>query len=174
MTKQVQQSIIPTHVIGSTGTADTSDLGYRTLANFSGDLAGVGMYRRANILGTVSQSGGVPTGAIIQRGSNANGEFVKYADGTQICMGQSTMTFSNTNVIGASQTLPSAFINNEYFGAVILQTSTTFTNPGAERGQLALLRDTNSNALLRMFNRGDSFNTADSIPVYFTIIGRWF
>ena len=42
-------------------------------------------YVRSNILGTVSQSGGVPTGAIIQRGSNAGGEFVKYADGTQIC-----------------------------------------------------------------------------------------
>lgn len=38
-----------------------------------------------NLLGAVSQSAGVPTGAIIQRGSNANGEFVRFADGTQIC-----------------------------------------------------------------------------------------
>jgi hypothetical protein len=38
-----------------------------------------------NVLGTVSQSGGVPTGAIIERGSNANGEYVRFADGTQIC-----------------------------------------------------------------------------------------
>ena len=37
------------------------------------------------LLGTASQSGGVPTGAIIERGSNANGEYVRYADGTQIC-----------------------------------------------------------------------------------------
>lgn len=43
------------------------------------------LYRRGNILGTVSQSGGSSTGAIIQRGSNANGEFVRFADGTQIC-----------------------------------------------------------------------------------------
>ena len=43
------------------------------------------LYRRGNILGTVSESGGVPTGAIIERGSNANGEFVRFADGTQIC-----------------------------------------------------------------------------------------
>lgn len=43
------------------------------------------LYRRGNILGTVSQSGGDPTGAIIQRGSNSNGEFVRFADGTQIC-----------------------------------------------------------------------------------------
>ncbi len=42
------------------------------------------VYNQNNILGTVSQSGGVPTGAIIERGSNANGEYVKFADGTLI------------------------------------------------------------------------------------------
>ncbi|MCA2011161.1 DUF2793 domain-containing protein [Cereibacter sphaeroides] len=42
-------------------------------------------YRQGNILGTVSQSGGGPTGAIMERGSNANGEYVRFADGTQIC-----------------------------------------------------------------------------------------
>lgn len=42
-------------------------------------------YNTGNILGTVSQSSGVPTGAIIERGSNANGEYVRYADGTLVC-----------------------------------------------------------------------------------------
>lgn len=42
-------------------------------------------FHRGNILGTVSQSGGVPGGAVIQRGSNSNGQFVRFADGTQIC-----------------------------------------------------------------------------------------
>lgn len=37
------------------------------------------------LVGTVSQSGGVPTGAIIEYGRNANGEYVRFADGTQIC-----------------------------------------------------------------------------------------
>ncbi|MCT2539649.1 DUF2793 domain-containing protein [Sedimentimonas flavescens] len=37
------------------------------------------------MLGTVSQSGGVPTGAVVERGSNTNGEYVRWADGTQIC-----------------------------------------------------------------------------------------
>ena len=40
------------------------------------------LYSRDSILGTVSQSGGIPTGAIIERGSNANGEYVRFADGT--------------------------------------------------------------------------------------------
>lgn len=42
-------------------------------------------YTANSIVGTVSQSGGVPTGAVIERGSNANGEYVRFADGTQIC-----------------------------------------------------------------------------------------
>lgn len=57
------------------GTAAT-----RTALGTAGSL-----YGRDSILGTVSQSGGVPTGAIIERGSNANGEYVRWADGTQIC-----------------------------------------------------------------------------------------
>ena len=36
-------------------------------------------------VGTVAQSGGTPTGAIIERGSNANGIYTRFADGTQIC-----------------------------------------------------------------------------------------
>lgn len=42
-------------------------------------------FHRGNILGTVSQTGGVPTGAIVQSGSNANGSYIRYADGTQMC-----------------------------------------------------------------------------------------
>lgn len=40
---------------------------------------------REQLLGTVSQTGGLPTGAVIERGANANGEYVRFADGTQIC-----------------------------------------------------------------------------------------
>lgn len=42
-------------------------------------------YSASNIVGAVSQSGGLPTGAIIERGSNASGEYTKFADGTLIC-----------------------------------------------------------------------------------------
>jgi hypothetical protein len=30
-------------------------------------------------------AGGVPTGAVIERGANANGEYVRFSDGTQVC-----------------------------------------------------------------------------------------
>lgn len=59
----------------------------------AGFLAGL----RGNILGTVSQSSGVPTGAVIERGSNANGEYVKFADGTMICWKKS-LNIANTDL----------------------------------------------------------------------------
>ena len=37
------------------------------------------------VVGTVAQVGGIPTGQIVERGSNTNGEYVRFADGTQIC-----------------------------------------------------------------------------------------
>ena len=66
------------------------------------------VYKQNNILGTVSQSGGIPTGAIIERGSNANGEFVKYADGTMICTGSATVNFNNTST-RQDYSFPAAF-----------------------------------------------------------------
>lgn len=45
------------------------------------------VYNSSSILGIVSQVNGLPTGAVIERGSNANGDYVRFADGTQICWG---------------------------------------------------------------------------------------
>ena len=61
----------------------------------AGSTAGVihTLYDTFNILGPTSQSAGVPTGAIIERGSNANGEYTKFADGTLIC----TITLTTFN-----------------------------------------------------------------------------
>jgi hypothetical protein len=72
------------------------------------DAAGE-MYAQGNIVGTVSQSGGVPTGAIIERGSNANGEFVKYADGTLICTRTGSITVTANTKLDVAWTYPSTF-----------------------------------------------------------------
>ncbi|MDR9484638.1 MAG: DUF2793 domain-containing protein [Sediminimonas sp.] len=42
-------------------------------------------YGPGNLLGAVAQAGGMPTGAVIERGSTATGEYLRLADGTQIC-----------------------------------------------------------------------------------------
>jgi hypothetical protein len=93
-----------------TGTAvtqsDTDTTAGRLLTTGAGAAQA---FRRGNILGTVSQSGGVPTGAIIQRGSNANGEFVRYADGTQICWRRVDMPRASVNGFFATASFAAAF-----------------------------------------------------------------
>ena len=42
-------------------------------------------YGPGNLLGTVTQGGGVPTGAVLERGDGASGGYLRLADGTQIC-----------------------------------------------------------------------------------------
>lgn len=41
-------------------------------------------YYQGNVLGTVSETGGVPTGALMESGANANGRFWRFAGGLQI------------------------------------------------------------------------------------------
>nr|WP_237681217.1 hypothetical protein [Agrobacterium tumefaciens] len=82
-------------------------------------LKGAGAYAKDNIRGTVSQASGVPTGAIIESGSNANGYYVRYADGTQICTLISDLTSEAWTTgygaafyrptTGADWTFPAAF-----------------------------------------------------------------
>ncbi|UOA29033.1 DUF2793 domain-containing protein [Pseudosulfitobacter sp. DSM 107133] len=48
-------------------------------------VAGQEVLSRGDLQGTVSQVGGAATGAVIERGSNASGDYVRFADGTQIC-----------------------------------------------------------------------------------------
>ncbi len=80
------------------------------------------LYSRDSILGAVSQSSGVPTGAVIQRGSNANGEYVRFADGTQICWHRYAAAVDVTSVTnesgilfvtpgGTALTFPAAFVS---------------------------------------------------------------
>jgi hypothetical protein len=61
----------------------------------------LGAYQKSSILGTVSQSAGVPTGAVIERGSNANGSYVRFADGLQICTRNATRTTTITAALGS-------------------------------------------------------------------------
>ncbi|WP_406720723.1 hypothetical protein RPE78_12355 [Thioclava litoralis] len=42
-------------------------------------------YSQKNVVGSVSHDGSYPTGAVIEHGSNANGNYVRLANGTQVC-----------------------------------------------------------------------------------------
>jgi hypothetical protein len=59
------------------------------------------VYNQSNILGPVSTAAGQPTGAVIERGSNANGDFVRLADGTMICSRSGLSAPTISSALGA-------------------------------------------------------------------------
>lgn len=64
---------------------DNTTMHLRT-ANMAGEWSTpLQFYTSANVVGPVSQSGGVPTSAVIEAGETANGTYVRFADGTQLC-----------------------------------------------------------------------------------------
>jgi hypothetical protein len=64
------------------------------------------VYSRDNILGTVTQYLGVPTGPIMESGSNSNGNYIRFANGWQLCI-RPRLTVSSTGN-------PWSAINNGY------------------------------------------------------------
>lgn len=126
-------------------------------------------FRRGNILGTVSQAGGVPTGAVIERGSNANGEYVRFADGTQICT-TGTQTVNVTTVagsvfrgIGTATPWPAAFAAVPFALHQSADTSVTlWGGPPAN--------STATNAVPRLFASA----SVSGVQAWSLGIGRWF
>jgi hypothetical protein len=85
-------------------TASTADSATRSWQRRSSGGTWTGwalIINHSTLLGTVSQSAGLPTGAVIERGSAANGEFVRFADGTQICT-RTNLSVSNAATASGS------------------------------------------------------------------------
>lgn len=128
-------------------------------------------YHMRNLLGPVGQSGGLPTGAVIQRGSNANGEFVRFADGTLICThtltGPATATADGgLFTASANQTwiFPSAFAAAPLVTGSVRSAATT--GGVAMRGALSA-----SSVDWRPWSAATQ---ASGFACYLQAIGRWF
>ncbi len=127
-------------------------------------------FHQGNVLGTVSQAAGLPTGAVVERGSNANGEFTRWADGTQICWR------GPLNVTNASTASGSLFRSS---------TNVTWTFPAAFSAVPVVNADcdnpdvwatvasapTATNVALRAFS---SVSQGAVLAIRATAIGRWF
>ena len=168
-----------------TGTLDTevplnSDLGSASLVDAigSGDL-----YGRDSILGTVSETAGVPTGAIIESGSNSDGYWSQFADGTQI------------ETVFISEELDSSLANKGDVTNFDMDRSAPLSTSwdkasyschgrgiggGGDRSDLALAGRLNENVKvyrpigLRTTITGDSITTSSYINIDLQLITRWF
>ena len=141
------------------------------------------VYSSKNIIGTVSQTSGVPTGSIIESGSNANGEYVRLADGTQICTrtvlaNATTAAGSYVTSLGATAAAFVGVPTRSAFGSFNVSAGQTGNNIfGSIQmfGDVVVLINTGREAQLLV----PSFTTlgttgALSYRMYETATGRWF
>ena len=157
---------------GFTGAARevTIDTTLQTLRVHDGiTQGGTLIFGRRSILGTVSQSAGVPTGAVIQRGSNASGEFVRFADGTQICWQSVTPDYDNA---GGTQTftLPASFASGKPRSAAVSAVGGSGGNKSDFRSITAWGATANSSFLETDGSRAGS----GSSEIRITTFGPWF
>jgi len=129
------------------------------------------LYGRDSILGTVSQAGGVPTGAVIERGSNANGEYVRYADGTQICWVSSvTLSFLNASTLGFQWDYPAAFVSLPVTINGLRQTPPAGHRAGyIYSNAVGVARHT-----ITVIDNEASWTSGDTLTAHSFAVGRWY
>lgn len=147
---------------------------FTTLSSDDGEV-----YAPGNILGTVSESSGTPTGAIIERGSNANGEYVKYADGTLICQGSLTFTQISTVCAEGTLTLPatSSVANSGIYPHFFAYDSRS------GGGSARLYSDGDVHSFSRRYQTtlnfrvaapGQSWSAGQTVFARYTVVTRWY
>jgi hypothetical protein len=126
-------------------------------------------YRQGNALGTVSQSGGVPTGALMEAGSNSNGAYMRFANGMQICWtSQIAFTGSGAGQRNGAWGFPAAFSASpavfnvpDNFGEAFTCIGVTGSNAPSTTGVTQISINVTSAG-------------AGTVNARFVAIGRWF
>lgn len=138
-------------------------------------------YHRGNILGSVSQAAGVPTGAALERGSNANGRYLRLADGTQLCWYAYTSDSVTTYGSGTFASPYSAPAVTWTFPAVfsvapqVLAQTDTGATIGAARRLTATIGTVTTTACANVaVARFSGDATASTPTVHLFAVGRWF
>jgi hypothetical protein len=129
------------------------------------------IYDWGNVVGTVSQSGGVPNGALFDWGANANGQYLRLPDGTQFCR-----HIQSHNVSLATSSLNMGFRNESPLSWIYPASFVTPPTPGItplNSGAAALAQAPTASEATYFFGSSSSQGAANR-TVFLTAEGRWF
>lgn len=139
------------------------------------------VYSQISIIGTVGQAGGVPTGAIIERGSTGNGEYTKYADGTLECFQDVEAVYNTTSLLLApSWQFPHAFVGSlPKITATSHQPAAADINPASNADLSApVVASTSLTAtsprIWRQAGSTANFPITAKVKISLRAVGRWY
>ena len=136
-------------------------------------------YGPGNLLGTVSETAGLPTGAVIESARTSNGDYVRFADGTQICSDALTLTFSASNRIETTWVFPAPFLGTPQSVSGTLNANSFLGNATPGLDEVCSMVHSNTSGLQSKISQyrlsgGTDFQVSDSAYVRVSAIGRWF
>ncbi|NKW91441.1 DUF2793 domain-containing protein [Rhodobacteraceae bacterium R_SAG9] len=131
-------------------------------------------YSRGNVLGEVSQSGGLPTGALVERGDGPNGQYVRYADGLQICMTKLTLALNAYNNVTADWDFPKPFAKTPNVNLIAPNSGSSFVNCGAAQFGLARQGGGTTSVGLTLTGLVTLSQNAEVRDVRVTALGQWY
>lgn len=99
------------------------------------------LYRRGNVMGNVSLTAGVPTGAIMDEGNTSGGQYVKLTNGLLLCNHRAVATYNSALNLTYTWTFAEAFGDrNDTRKAVLAIPSRRDTANANATGQLSAAR----------------------------------
>jgi len=121
----------------------------------------------------------------VEHGSNANGHYTRYADGTQVCwIDNLTLTYAGTLYVEATWTFPAAFVDTSYGISPVPRGENDATGvnsiagsatPGSgDMSTVASGERTASDCVLGIVRASTNFQSGDEMYVSAVATGRWF
>lgn len=136
-------------------------------SSINGSISQAELYTTANVVGAVAQAGGLVAGAVIERGSNSNGSYVKFADGTMICWASPLMPSVPANATGNMLVVfPNTFVGEMSINASV--------EPFLNWDHYGYIGSSGVSGLsCNVFVRNGG-TAAQQFVVRYVIIGRWY
>lgn len=115
------------------------------------------------------------SGPIFERGTNANGDYTRLADGTQICWHTLDMDYSWARELFKTWNFPALFASAAKVFCSIDYASLQATLPADELSTIAVEGATTSNSHLRLMRAAGQtdFTSGDVVSVHVMALGRW-
>lgn len=122
---------------------------------------------RLRIVGAISE------GAIIEQGSNSNGDWVRFANGTQVCSMKSSVTPEQSASIGGDFTFPAVFTSAPVLSATV-NAIISQSNAGAVILEAEVLSSSTYRVKIQTIQSGGNMIAVSNNITFCAIaIGKW-
>lgn len=112
-------------------------------------------------------------GVIVESGSNANGEYVRWGNGLQVCW-RSRLTLPMMTIAQAyaTWTFPATFLNTDY--SVLITQAWIVSDATGRKPTIGLIQErTTSSCSVRLISKDSDMEDGESWGVHLVAIGRW-